>query len=513
MTKKNKIAPVQDKGDTSSEMMRRFKSNPALFLGTFAVLVLIVVSFVLVPAIVPEGTRGGGDFVFGYYDRAPIAWVPGNYFSQYQEQLARMYRNVDLNDFQVGINIWMQAFEAAAIHVAILQEMSRSNYEIPISTVDRQVAQLPQFQDNGRFSAALYRQMSDSSRLVLWRQVRDELTKIMFFNDAFSLLLPSGEVDFLANMASDLRTFDMVAFNVDDFPTSEYLRFAEQNSDLFRTIHLSRITAGSSEREARRILDSVRNGTITFEDVARSQSQDGFADRGGDMGLRYVFEIEREILSAADRERVLRLGVGEISDVIRIGDRWAFFRVEDELKNSNFEDAVVMDRVRSYLRNFARGRMEDWAVDQANSFIAEAETSGFDTAARWFNREVHRFGPLPVNFGNVDLFTMLDSFSIPEFSRQELSGLSQNIDFWLAAFSASLNSPSRPMVHGNRVLVFLPAEYIAADEEDIEQIKSVISSYWINFILEQSLQPYFMNNPKMDNRFWDTYSRIFMPGF
>jgi hypothetical protein len=467
------------------------------------------VSFVLVPAIVPEG-GGGAHFVFGYYDRVPISWVPGNFFSQYYDQLVSYYRNiVDVNDFSVGISLWRQAFEGAAIHTAILQEMKRSNYTVPVKTVDREVAMLPQFQENGRFSSALYRQMSDTSRLALWRQIQDLLVKDQFTRDQFSLLVPSTEANFFGNMFSNMRSFDMVTFSVDDYPASEYLSFARDNADLFRTIHLSRISVSSSEREARRILETVRDGTSTFEDAARAQSQDYFADRGGDMGLRYVYELQQEIADTAILTGIYRLGRGELSDIINVGSMWVFFRVEDGLKAGDFGDDAVMDRVRSYMRNFQRGRMEDWAIAQAREFIAAAGSSDFENAAWLSGREKSSFGPLPINYGSVDLYTSLNSFSIPVLSEAEISDLSRNENFWRIAFSTRLNSISEPFVQGSKVIVLLVTEQITGDEERAADIAALYSGYWLGYITEQSIHTYFMNSPKMDDRFWDTYYRLF----
>jgi len=511
MAQTSKKAPVE-KESASSELARKFKTNPALFIGTVVVLVLVIVSFVLVPAIVPESTRGGGDLTFGYYDKVPISYVPGNYLADTQEQFARYYQSV-IENFDIGTMreyIWRPAFNRTVVHTAILQEMKRSNFSVPEKTVNRNVALLPQFQENGRFSAALYNQMSDTNRLVLWRQKQDELMKDQYFSDLFNLLIPAGEAAFVSGMASDMRTFDGVIFNVEDFPASEYLAFAEENPDLFDSIHLSRIIVNSSEKEAKKILESIKNGTTTFEEAAKSQSQDkSSSDRGGDMGTRYVYDLEREILDEGDREKIFSLGRGELSDVIRILDMWGFFRVEEELIKADFNDDAVMNTVRSYVRNWARARMENWAEAQANNFIAEVKESGFDNAVRWQNKEKFSLGPLFINYGNIDLFAANESFSIPGLSGQELSDLSRNEKFWKSAFFTDIQTPSKPVIQGNKVFVFFPTEQIKAEEDKIKEIEYKYTSEWVDNITDQSLIPYFLNSKKMVDHFQETYDRIF----
>jgi hypothetical protein len=305
-------------------------------------------------------------------------------------------------------------------------------------------------------------------------------------------------------MSSPQRSFDMASFSVDAFPDSECIAYADEKPSLFRSIHLSRISAGSGERAARQILNSIKDGSSSFEDAARAYSQDSYADKGGDMGIRLVYELEQEI-AAADLEKITGLGRGEYSDVIQTGGSWAFFRVEEEVRPADVNDEAVMEKIRSYMRNFNRGRMEDWAVAQAREFIADANVYGFDAALRRQGKEKRSFGPLPINYGDVNLFAALANYYIPE-----LSNSSTDENFWKAVFSTRINTFSEPLVQGSNVLVFLPTEQTEADEYSIDAIVSKYSAYRLTY-LEQSIYAYFLNSDKLDNRFWDIYFRYFMP--
>ena len=511
MASKDKKAPVIEKESSTSEIVRRFKANPGVFIGTVIVLILVTVSFVLVPAIVPRNVRGGGggggaDLTFGYYDKIPITYVPGNYFAKYLERVSQYYRNsIDPNSFQYA-NIWRMSFEAAAVHTAILQEMKNNGYAIPVKTVDRMVAGLPQFQENGRFSSALYQSMPNNERLALWRQIQEELTKEAYVSDITELIPSAQEAEFIGKMSGRMRSFDMASFPVDDYPNTESIAYARENPNLFRSIHLSRISVSTNEREARQILNSVKDGTYTFEDAAKSYSTDSFTEKGGDMGLRLAYELEQDITNAEQLEKVLSLGKGEMSDVIHLDPSWAFFRVEEEMKSADFSDDTVMEKVRYYIRNFARGRMEDWAVAQAEAFIAHAKTDGFDHALGDLGKEKSSFGPLPINYGDVDIFASLQKGQI-----KELSNSSSDENFWKTIFSTVPNTLSQPIVQGANVLVFLPTEEIESEESSIQGIASTYSSYWLRYMSEQSLQAYILGSDKMENRFYDTYFRTFFP--
>jgi hypothetical protein len=501
-----------------SELARRFKSNPVLFIGTFVVLVIVIVAFVLVPAIVP-GEGRNVDLIFGYYDKIPVSYVPGNYFAEYRDMAARYRQNSmnSENSSYVNYQIWREAFEAAVIHTAMLQEMKRAGYTAPEKIVDRNVARLEQFQENGRFSPALYRQMDDNRRLTLWRQIQEETAKEHYRSDVLGLLTPSAEGAFIGKMAAVQRSFTMAVFSVDAYPEAEYTAYIQEHPELFRSVHLSMITVNSNEREARQILNTIKNGETTFEDAARSFSKDGYVDRGGDMGIKMVYELIMDIPDEAAREQVVTMARDEYSDVIKIdsrdefgnvtktGSSWVFFHANAAIQEADASDPAVMEKVRSYVRNYERGRMEDWAVARAESFIARVNEIGFDDALAEQSIPRRSFGPVPLNYGSIDIFTTLLSQSVTELASADNDEM-----FWKAAFSTPVESASRPVVQGSNVLVLWVTEETEIDAEAIESIVSIYNSYWLNYASQSSLQQHFLNSPKLEDNFLAIYFRYFM---
>jgi len=491
--------------ETDSGMLHRFKTHPFLFIGTLLVLILIIVAFVLVPAIVPEyGRRDDIDLTFGYYDKVPITYVPGNYFAQYYAMVAD-YRqqNTDSENYvYINYQNWREAYEAAAIHTAILHEMKKAGYAASVKKVDREVAKLPEYQENGRFSPALYKRKDNNERLSQWRQVQEEIAEKHFRADITGLLKPAAEAEFIGKMEARQRSFRMTAFSVDAYPEEEYEAFAREQSDLFRSVRLSMVTIKSNEREARQVLDSIKNGATTFEDAARAHSKDVYADRGGDMGMRMFYELKIDIPEVETRNIVISLAKGDYSNVIKTDEGWFFFRCEDAAQEADLSDPAVMEKVKSYLRNEERGRMENWAIEKANDFIALVNENGFDEALLLRGLSSSSFGPVPINYGNVDVITKLQTQSAPE-----LAGSEENENFWKIAFSTPVGKPSQWIVQGSNVLVLFPDEEIEIEASEIEDVVSIYSMYWLDYMIGQSMQQFFMNSPKMEDKFWDVYSR------
>ena len=506
MASKEKKLPEKQESSFISDMLKRFKDNPLLFIGSLLILVIIVIAFVFLPAIAPDRS-GGVDLTFGYYNRTPISYVEGNYFYQVYQSLARQHQgNIDEFNYNIVLyQIWREAFEAAIVYTGILDEMKNAGYNVPSEVVDRAVAQLPDFQENGRFSSARYRQMDSNRRMALWRQVRDNITADFFIRDLITLKNSTREAAFISSMASPKRTFDMVSFPVNSYPESEIISYAQTNPSLFGTVHLSKITITSSEREARQILTSIQNGEETFEDAARNRSRDFLAENGGDMGSRMVFELISDIPDAAEREQVVNMSRGSLSNIITAYDNtWVFFRMEEPIRPVDIYDSTAMEKIRNYVLSNERGRVEDWLFGQAEDFIESARATDFDSAAINHRMTKNTFGPISLNYGDVSFFTSVSSSGIDELNQ------AGRIDrFWQTGFSTPLNTPSTPVVIGSNVVVLYPTEEISSDEDEISFIE-MYYTYWLTQSFEQGIRTYFMTNGKLDDRFWDVFQYLMM---
>ena len=504
MAAKDKKTTPKQEGSFGSELIQRFKTNPLIYTGTIILTVIIVIVFVFPAMMDTQHTP-----TLGYYNKVPITYVHGNYLDQVYQSIYRQYQSqLSTTNYQIAqYQIWREAFEATVLNTAVLDEMKKAGYEAPEAVVNKAVAELPEFQQNGVFSLARYNQLDSSQRTTLWRQVKESLTTQMYYTDVAMLRNPSREGTFISAMASPQRSFDLVSYPVSSYPDSEMIAFVRANPALFRVTHLSRITVTSGEREARQLLTSIQNGIETFEDVARNMSRDYYSEIGGDMGSRMAFELLTEIPGEQDREEIISLPAGSLSKVVKITDNtWAFFRIEENTRPADTDDPIIMDKIRGYMLTNERGRAEDWVIRETERFIASARTSGFASAAAQHVLDVKSFGPLPLNYGDVSFFASAASSGI-----SELYYAGTNERFWQACFSTPLNTPSSPVVTEYDVIVIYPKEETMADEEDTSFI-SMYYSYWLAQSFEHDLRTYFLNNGKLDDRFWDFFEQI-MPMF
>jgi hypothetical protein len=507
------------RSEAEKEILRQAKRNPLVFFGTIVVLVIVILAFVLVPAIVPSAV-GANDaaFTFGKWGKTPIKYTPQGYFANTREYYARYAQVYGYSEFQV----WRQAFESTTVHIAALDFMQKAGYEPPKAVVDKRVSELSQFQDNGRFSLAKYNSLSNTQKLALWKDVHDGMITERFVSDSTSLKISQKEADFVGSMTKNMRKFSVAVFPLSDYPESELISYENEHSDLFRSLHLSQITISSSEKDAQTILDDVKSGASTFEDAAKAHSADSFAEKGGDAGARLAYELQSLIPDEEQRNAVLTLPVSALSSIVKVPAGWAFFRAEEAPKSLDTTNSENLAKVRTYLLANERGRLEDFILAQAEVFAADSAERGFDTILEQRGIDKKEFGPVPVNYGDSTLFSTLSSFGI-----SELGGAATSENFWKTAFTTEFGKPSAPIVLGDNIIVLCPVKEDAApvaveggddstttasassESSPEKNTSDTFKSWWANNESQSALQNSIMSNPKLEDNFFQTYFTLF----
>ncbi|MDR2444595.1 MAG: peptidylprolyl isomerase [Spirochaetaceae bacterium] len=483
-----------------SDIERRFKQHPLIFIGTVLVLIIVIIAFVLVPAIVPGEGLTVSRLEFGSWDGKPIAYSVGGFFARVRERNSQEY---GMNDYQA----WRSAFDMTVERTAILDIMDGSGYTPSKPFVDKKVAELPYFQENGRFSAVKYNKVDAAARIKLWQDMRNDSIVNIYHDDVSTIKTAEAETEFIGRMALPQRKFSMAAFPYTSYPDSEVASYASRNVDMFKTVHLSRITVTGGRREAQVVLSKIQSGEITFEDAARTQSGDDYADRGGDTGVRTAFELSTEIPDEEQWQTVINLPKDEVAGPFELSSGWVIFRANEMSRPPNLQDSEVLGKARDFLMDSERGVIEDWLITQAENFAREARSTSFTRAAAGASLEVHEFGALPVNYGDSPLFASLSSFQAPGL-RDAVS----DENFWRTAFSTPVGEPSRPIVLSgseSNIVVLYPDEEITDESDAAENSKTTFSSWWAENETQRSVAASILASDKFNDNFDNTYFRLF----
>lgn len=508
MASKEKKQPAEHSDSTRSELGRRFRAHPVLFVGTVVILVFTIVAFVFVPAMAPKAGPGdGGKLTFGSYAGKPIDFVAGNYFASQRDYYNQQIRSSgsDQNLQFAAFQVWRAAFESTVLRTAVLTEMDAAGFRLPEDLVDRKMAEHPAFQEEGRFSAVKFRSMSDSDRMTLRNNLRDELIVARYTEDLVDLQISTKETEFMKSMASPERSFEFVSFPLSSFPDSEVSVFVAAQKDLFKTIRLSSITLTGKEADAKKVLESVKKDPSTFAETAKKQSKDDFADKGGEMGAHYAYELKTIITDESARNSILSSQKGSISDLVKVANGWAIYKCDEAAQDAAVNDAATLAKAREYLMTFERGKIEDSLIAKAASFTDIARSRGMSAASAQFGVSVKKFGPIGLNYGDVELYRSLASLKV-----QELARASTSEAFWNAAFATKPAEIAKPVVVGDSVVVLRVVEERNADDSALAVI-NYYYPYAVGQYSDKTLKNHFLGSKKLQDKFYETFIKYFMP--
>jgi parvulin-like peptidyl-prolyl isomerase len=496
---------------------KRGAKNPAIYVGTIVVLVIVVIAFVFVPMGV--GGTGGSlssskAITFGKYAGKPIAFGQGTYMALQVRDLNERLRRQGLTEenFQLfAYQIYRGAFERTVLRIGIIDEAKRSGLTITEPWLDKKVAESPEFQDDGKFSAKRYQAASLAEKLSVRNEIRDDTLYQAYIGDQLSSSPSSKELAFVKDMAKETRTVQYVAFPLSKYPDSEVEAWGKKNADKFRSLTLSRITIESSEADAKKFLNNIKDGKTTFDAVAKASSKDAFASKGGVEGVKYFYEIASELSVKDDAEKVAALKKGELSPVLKSSSgSWLFFKAEADPSAADMAQGSVLAAVRGYLQGRERGVIEDWAVAQAKALSGTG--SGFEAAAKKAGLAVKTFGPFSLNYGNLavsfygqsaPLFKSIDTKDSPE-----LSGAATNEKFLSTAFGLAPGSISEPFVLTDDVIVLKGKEAGTLKDDEVAMIDYAYPLVFQNGASDE-LRDLFMKSPKLKDDFGAVFGKFF----
>jgi parvulin-like peptidyl-prolyl isomerase len=497
---------------------KRGIKNPFIFAGTVVILIITIVAFVFLPA---SGTSLQSQSAprFGMYNRTPITYVPGGYFAtqvqQYNDYLRQ--QGIDAaNATFYAFQVWRSAFESTVLRTAAIDASRSAGYHVSQDALDEAMTKNQAFFVDGKFSPSAYRNTPLSRKMELRTTTEQDLYASRYYSDVASSRPGTKESEFIASMASKLRTIEYAAFSLDSFPDSALAAWAATNAGLFRKVSISRITITSSEADAKKVLKQVKDQTLTFEEAAKSHSKDAYADKGGDPGSLYFHDFQAWFQSKDDAEKVAALPAGEVSDVLKIADKtWDLFKVNTAITEAALQDPATREEIRSYVKNNERGMMETWAIEQAKAFAAAAPTGSMAAAAAKAGAKAGSAGPFPINWKSpsfafygqsMPLFGTIDTSKAPE-----LTGAQDDEKFFSTVFSLTPGTLSEPLVLGNEVLVVKVTAESEAKKEDTSML-AFAYPYFYQGTFEPELKNHLLtNNPKFKDEFAAMFAKIFTP--
>lgn len=476
--------------------------------GSILILVLAAISFIFIPAMVQSA--GNEIPPFGYYDKKPIEYKQGSYFTN----LVQMYSDQvgSANVQNAYFDIFNSAFTGSVLNIAFSSAVEKSGYVVPAPQVDR--AMLPYFYDtNGVYSPKIFNDTPDSTKIELRNAMEDNLIFQRYTEDVFGsqteklgtytmygLKSPSAEKNFVSMMDTNKRGFSLASFSLLDYPDTEVAKWGESNKDLFTRYDMSVISVADATT-AETVLGRIKNNELVFEDAVTEYSTNYYSGTDGKLTSAYKHQLQNILTDATSLTALQNLPAGQISEVMQTQNGYAIFKNNTAPTPADMTDADTLAAVRSYISANEKGIIEDYFLNIAKDFWTAASTSSFAEACTQFNITPVDISPFALNYGNSPVLTSLQA------ADGSMVNAEQNENFLKTIFSMKLNEISSPMVLNDNVVVL---QY--TQEENTVSAENTASTFamYSTYFDQSSVQNSIMSSDKLENNFLQVFYKYIM---
>lgn len=469
--------------------------------GSIIILVLAAVSFIVIPAMMPNAQKQMPEF--GSYKGKKIEYVQGSYFTNAVEYYVSQQKNQRQNlDDGAYFNIFNRAFRDAVMMLAFADEVKKSGYKPAKPLIERSM--LPYFSNsNGVYSAKIFRDTPESRKVEIRKQVEEQLIYNRYAQDISTLKYSQAELAFIADMNKQTRAFDAAFFSTNDYPKSEAAEFGKKNAELFTKYDLSVITL-ATESEAKKLAQRLKNNELVFTDAVAEYSTNQYSDEKGVLNNAYHYQLKGIVKSEDAFKKITELEAGTISDVTETSTGFSIFTATGPATKADFSDDSTADLVYNYMTIYEAGIIEEYFINIAKDFSAEASLNGFKAASVKFNAETAEIPAFPINYGNSRLLGSIQFGSNPKLAEAQ-----SNEKFLTTAFSLAEKEISAPTVLGKNVVVLQLKEIKTDEDLSPETLQSIYPDYTSQFDTD-AIQSFFMASPHLKNNLLNAFFKYFM---
>ncbi len=489
--------------DTARPKKRR--QHPWLYIFSIFILVLIVVTFIGAPLL--TGRSGGSGIVFGNYNGTDIEYIPGNYLSRQKDSIAEQLSasGQDMNVDQAAFQVWLGAYQNTVIHTAILDEAEQSGVLIGDESIDKALADYPGYQVDGKFSAEKYRSTPNLEKAQIRKYYRDSLISSQYRNDLkYGVKTPAAEKEFIKAMTSPEYSFNYQRINFSEFPENRIAAYAAEQKDLFRKINISRIMIQSSKEAADAVYKQLQNDPALFDELARTQSKDSYAESGGYIGWQYYYSLTNELEKEDAVKQIFSLAADTVSPVIETSYGWLIYKCNEAAVEVDSTDENDIATVRSYMERFSKGTIEDYLIERAQTvrsgvsgaLLGSESIDGF---------EAGETTSAPIDYGRVEIFKPLEDAS----GSGTLKSIADDEGFLTAIYSLKEGEVSEPLVLNDNIYLF-SIKKITAPEEESLKATGAYYAYLSQTYTEQDMGSMILSSDKLKDNFFAVFSQYFL---
>jgi len=505
----------KDKNLSDNTAAQKKKRHPAIWIFSIIILVLIVITFVVGPAVtgfLPQQSQQ--EITFGTYDGEPVSYSYNSYFYRQREQIASNWDEevTDQNYQWQMFQIWRNAFNNTVVFMDLMQRAEKAGLAVTEERLNTYLLNNgPYINSEGNFDKDIYNSTSQAERKEIRERLHDDFIQQQVLSDVINTFRPAAEADFIMNMGKKEKSFNYVSYKLNEYPKDRVIDYAVQNMSLFSQIDLRMLSLNVDENEAESIYAQLESGELSFTDAVSTYSVDTFAAEGGTMGWVYFYELSRDLGSEDAAHEIFSLAPGEISNLVETDYGYAVYQASNSPQPPDLEDDETIADVRNYLVQNERNMIEDYLLTQAETLIETAADSADDDtidsfieAAEKSGKTVHETDPAPLNYGSS---AFLKSMSEAD-DAGILAANASNEYVLRSLYALEPGEMTEPLVISDGIAAAVCSDTQEVPDETIERMTAFFP-YYLQQVQQRSLSSLILQSDKLEDNFVNVFfSRI-----
>ncbi len=474
---------------TNNIKKKSSNKNLGAIIGSSIILIVVVISFVVAPALGDVGQTNMSDIVLGSYGNEQITF---SFLKEtpFRRELASLSNN---STDSLDPRLAQVAYKRAVTKAAAIEEFTSNGYVVSKEQLDSAVLKSGYYNVNGSFSPKVFKNTTETNKQELRDNIERELqVESWMYHTLLQEKRSTKYLEFISTMSDVKRDFDYVTFNYSDYPENLVLDYANSSPKLFTELFLSRITVDKIST-ADDIVAKIVNKEGTFSELATLHSTDNFKSDGGTMSSSiFVHELEN-IFGITDSTDILNLKVDGTPIVIENDDKIIILTVNKEIESPKFND---LSNVKKYMLSFERGTIEDYFYDLINA--------NSDSSLATLGQEIKTTGPFSINFGAEQML----STSIDRVNGDSIfSRAVNNENFFTTLFNLKADSLSEPIVLGDSISVFKLKEEVVDETNTEDYVLQSLDRALLNYKSQVS-ENLILKSEKYTDNFYAGYFEI-----
>lgn len=431
---------MKEKQIEGNDTTRRMEQQPFLYWMTVITLVIIVIAFVIFPAIDGGFSSTSNNAVATFMGEK----IPGDYYSLYaanlqglnnyleqevasgriEPQMVSLYYN-----FYKG-QVLNQTAEVVAIN-RILKDRGIQKSASKIESLIRQNCGDPQLGityriDNSKapskanFSEKKYKEAASKNPLQV-KAIRKNLALRdngqFFYSDLASLSTTSKKAtDFLNDAAKKRYNLSYLKIDEDMIEDSSLIPHIEKNLKDYTMLSLQ-VVRCDSKKTAKEIALEIKEDPELFSERAKQYQATGITNSEGEIsGFASEIFSQLNVSKEATKSMLLALTESEISDITNVDGYFYIFKANADAKHyeaefilNNHKEAII-DAIKENDSQEFNALLQESALALYN----QAKESSLEAVAAYVNGEVQKVEQVAINYKNSNLLPQIDGNFIHE---------------------------------------------------------------------------------------------------